>query len=355
MKDKKDNPDYWEMVEKLINETIGTGNVVSLQRWNDSNSIQADIDISSNLLNGTPHEVKENVELIHYTTINSLFEIINSKKLRLGNASQMNDPQELSFFLKKFKEFISPEFYEQANNMFLISFCEYNSKAENNNEHFNMWRNYGDNGNGVGIVFKLANYDLRNSWIDSAVGKVDYNPKSLGYEGLKKYFESLQEMKKLDKFSINNLPKIIFQLATLHKAAIWKEENEIRLFRFLKWDKLEWAYNFNNADFTKEIKSTFNDRSIKYFIELDLDNKIKLEEAKEVSQQANKLNPTMNVTKEDVFDIYPALSIEKIIFGYKIPNELKHQILNSVNKLAFQNLGINLKFEDSHFTDYFKQ
>jgi len=354
MEKRNNKPEYWKMVEKLIKETIGTGDIVSLTRWNDSNSINADINLSNNLLNNTPHEVKENVELIHYTTINSLFEIINSKKLRLGNAAQMNDPQELSFFLKKFKEYISPDFYEQMNNMFLISFCEYNSNDKNNCEHFNMWRNYGDNGNGVGIVFKLANNDLRNKWVDCAMGKVNYDPESLGYGGLKKYFETLQEMKKLNRFSIHNLPKLIFQLATLHKAPIWLEEHEIRLFRFIKWDKLEWAYKFEKSDFSKEVKATYNGNCIKHFVELDLDNRSKLEQATKLSEQTNKLYPKMNASATNIFDVFPALSIEKIILGYKISNEIKHEICNSLRILAFQNLGITLQFENSSFTDYFR-
>lgn len=355
MDKQKEIVDYWRIIKKLLKNSIGTGDIVSLQRWGNSNAINADIDISSNLLDGTPHKVRKNTKLIHYTSVNALFEIINSKKLRIGNASQMNDPQELSYFLKKFEKYISPEFYEQASNIFLISFCEYKENGIiKNKEHFNMWRNYGDNGNGVGIVFSLANYDLKSKWIHSAIGKVVYDSEGAGYLGLKKFFDELENLKQLNTLTINNLPNIIFQLATLYKAPIWAEEEEIRLFRFLKWEKPQWYYQFNKGDFTKDIKATYRGNIVKYFIELDLDNRSRLEKSEKLANSEESQKLSKPFSKTNYFDIYPALKIEKIIFGYKIPSETKNDICKVIRKLASENLGLSLSFEDSAFTNYFK-
>ena len=262
----------------------------------------------------------------------------------------MNDPLELFFSLKSIEEINSEIIMDQIKNFFVISFCEYNPLAKER-EHFSMWRNYADNSNGIGIIFKLSNYNLNNRWIDSVLGKVDYDPNSLSLRGIRKYFQAL---KSENNFYIQNLPTVIFQIASLHKAPIWAEENEIRLSRFLKWDKTEWPYKYNKTDFSNEIKTTFANSSVKYFIEMDLDNQSRLQIAQKVSTDANRANPTMKFTAEEAFDIYSSLTIEKIILGYRLSNDVKHDIANACRLLAYQNLGINLQFENSIFTDYFK-
>lgn len=349
--EEKTKIEYWQLVKELIDETFGCASIKSIGRWNDSNNLDADIHLSTNLLKGSIHELRNDTQLIHYTSVQTLFEILNSKKLRLFNAMHMNDPLELFFSLKTIED-LNPEGIEkQINNFFLISFCEYVSSSEMK-EHFSMWRNYGDNGNGVGIVFKLANYNLNNRWIDSALGKVSYDPNSQSINGIRNYF---QKLKNENKFSIHNLPNVIFQLASFHKAPIWAEENEIRLCRFLKWDKLRWKYEYNKNDFTREIKTTFQNNVIKYFIEMDLDNNSRLETARQVSEDANKVNKTQSFTSEEAFDIYPSLNIEKIIFGYRMSNDTKHEVEGALRLLAFQKLGITLQFDNSIFTTYFKK
>lgn len=342
---------YWQLVQNLIQETLGAGKLRSLARWNDSNAIDADIDLSNNLLKGSIHEVKSDSAIIHYTSIQTLFEILNSKKLRLYNAIHMNDPLELFYSLNTFEDLKLEKIEDQIKNFFLISFCEYDPSIENK-EHFSMWRNYGDNGNGVGIVFKLSNYNLENRWIDFALGKVSYDSQSQTLNGIRNYFKAV---KNLDAFSIYNLPNIIFQFAILHKAPIWSEENEIRLFRFLKWDKTRWGYEYNKSDFSREIKTTFQNNTIKYFIEMDLDNKSRLDVAKKVSESANIANNTQNFDPNEAFDIYPALKIEKVILGYRIPSNIQHEIVTASRLLAFQNLGITLQFDNSLFAPYFKK
>jgi hypothetical protein len=340
--EEKARIEYWQLVKELIDETFGCASIRSIGRWNDSNYLDADIQLSTNLLKGSIHEVKNDTQFIHYTSVQTLFEILNSKKLRLFNAIHMNDPLELLFSLNAIEDLSPQNVEEQIKNFFLISFCEYDSSVEKK-EHFSMWRNYGDNGNGVGIIFKLANYNLDNRWIDSALGKISYDTDSQSLKGIRNYF---QKLKSEDKFSIQNLPNIIFQLASFHKAPIWSEENEIRLCRFLKWDKLRWKYEYDNNNFTREIKTTFQNNELKYFIEMELDNRLRLESAQKIFDSSEVNN---------AFDIYPALKIEKIIFGYRISNDIKHEIGDASRLLAFQNLGITLQFDNSIFTPYFKK
>ena len=63
----------------------------------------------------------------------------------------------------------------------------------------------------------------------------------------------------------------------------------------------------------------------------------------------------MKFSDDVAFDIYPALTIDKIILGYKIPIEQKIEIVDVVRQLAFKSFKKTLQFEDSIFTDFFKQ
>ena len=345
-------PEYWQLLENLLIESFGPiAKIRSLSRWNDFNQLNADINLSNNLLKESIHEVKDDTLLIHYTSIQSLFEILNSKKLRLFSTIHMNDPFELSFALKNIDGIDYEKINEQAKNFFVTSFCEYKSEITNR-ENFSMWRNYANDGAGIGIVFKLSNYNLHNRWIDSVLGKVSYDSNSISLTGIRNYFQAL---KKENSFQVQNLPNIIFQLACLHKASIWSEENEIRLSRLIEWDQYEWPYKRDKDDFSKEIKTTFANNSLKYFIEMDLDNHARLQKTIEGSKNLNEANTNMNLTSEKAFDIYPALTIEKIILGYRIPDDIKHDIVNASGLLAYQNLAINLQYESSIFTNYFKK
>jgi hypothetical protein len=69
-----------------------------------------------------------------------------------------------------------------------------------------------------------------------------------------------------------------------------------------------------------------------------------------------KLNDkSVNFTKEDVFDVYPALKIEKVIFGYNISNEMKHKISRVLNALTITKLGYRIGINNSIFTSYFNE
>ncbi len=345
--------DYWRQIEKLLNETFGFVKLSSLSSWNESKIFDADVNISSNLLMGSCHEVKNDVELIHYTSVNSLFEIINSKKFRLTNATQTNDPKELIYFFDQFDESVRMNLMKQATNMFVASFCEYDSSI-NESEHYSMWRNYGDNGNGVGIVFKLANQNIQNKWIDSALGKIEYGSESKSIELVKKYLSIVSELKANGEFSIGELPKLFIQLACLHKSPIWSEENEIRLFRFINWDKFEWRYQNNERSFRNQIKATYKGGFLNYFTEIDLDNEARLGTARQIVEQANKVNEPMMFSEDMAFDIYPALTIDKVILGYRIAGKQKHEIVDVSRQLGHQSFKKTLRFEDSIFTKYFK-
>lgn len=349
----------WNKIEKIIQETLGCASIRSLSTMYPADSIpssyQADINISNNLLRGSIHEVKSDVRLIHYTSVQSLFEIVNSKKLRLFNARAMNDPLEMYNMLADF-EFFTPELIKsKTENVFFTSFCEYED-SDKNNESFSMWRNYAQNGSGVGIVFKLGNHDIENRWIDYALGKVSYQKASGSKNNVREFFRQLEALKQTEKFSIDEVPNVVYQLAALHKSEIWSEEKEVRLFKFLDWDKHDWFYSEKtNFDYPEEIRAMMVGNTIKYYIELDLDNQARLNQAKALKEKHDKIkDKSITFTPERVFDIYPSLSIKKVIFGYGLEKNMKYKIFENINRMIKKQLNYSVEYRDSKLTEFFQ-
>jgi hypothetical protein len=122
------------------------------------NHFNADVLISSDILNGTDIEYNPKGKLfLHYTSIKNLISILRSQSVRLYDFNNFNDPLEFVYANKYFlsKERIELELKEFKSQLFGLSLCEYNEDNITNN--INLWRLYADNGNGVCIVFELSN------------------------------------------------------------------------------------------------------------------------------------------------------------------------------------------------------
>ena len=87
-----------------------------------------------------------------YTTMNTLFEILKSGKIRLNSIISMNDKTETSFLSDLTKNYDEPSETAEletirANSTLIISFSS-------NTDNLDMWRWYGDDGKGVCLVFE---------------------------------------------------------------------------------------------------------------------------------------------------------------------------------------------------------
>ena len=219
------------------------------------------------------YRIDSGKSFIHYTSIEALFNILNSAKLRLYNLYNLNDPKEFEYALSNvgisIKDF---DFELFKRSIFLTSFCTYD--MELNDEDYNMWRLYGDNGNGVGLVFEVENYE--DNWNDVHFGKVQYGKSNPSFELLIKFITYHQSFNQ-EYNILQNYPLWIPIMCMLHKHEIWKIENETRLFTFCPFDK----YNFDSTPYIKnylmykEINHTINKKGLKVAyttLPLDLDN-----------------------------------------------------------------------------------
>lgn len=111
-------------------------------------------------------------EFYHFTSLKSLFSILNYRKLRLYNISSFNDPFELETFLEGL-----PISKEKIIKIKSDSFCfSMNStKIMASEIELLQWRLYGDNGSGVAIKLKFNIQTSHNSHF--LLGKVKYGSK----------------------------------------------------------------------------------------------------------------------------------------------------------------------------------
>ena len=141
--------------------------------------------------------------LYHYCSMESFIKIIESKKLRLGNVLQMNDPTELplrslnwlELIYKQFeKEPFEFKFYHDKKELDmkqyldLMSYHQDNIKADSFfafcmstlADDLNQWRVYGDNGNGVCLGFDV------NDMLNLIEEDTNFTYSELEYEDLQR-------------------------------------------------------------------------------------------------------------------------------------------------------------------------
>ena len=113
--------------------------------------------------------------IYHYTDLNALLNIIQNGKLWLTNSRNLNDHQEVSWFLNKFKEAkgkalqAHPELKEledlfhnlwmNLNYSFETHICSFSTESD----RLSQWRAYADDGQGVAIGFKKETFKLNSN------------------------------------------------------------------------------------------------------------------------------------------------------------------------------------------------
>jgi len=126
--------------------------------------------------------------LYHYTGMAALFGILDSQSLHLGHVDQMNDPDEVAYFDRVFRDAVAlyvskPEgasgffsfYYEQGLDRIgpdqeLFAFCMSESQDE-----ISQWQMYGDSCKGVCIGI-----DLKKSWLGLRHNFYSHNGIALG-------------------------------------------------------------------------------------------------------------------------------------------------------------------------------
>jgi hypothetical protein len=219
----------------------------------------------------------------------------------------MNDTSEIKSLLDKSPiDFSTDEIEKYKREHFILSGCLYQSESD---EDFNLWRLYGDNSKGVGIVFEV---DQRlNNWSSVFLQKVDYssNDTNLAYDYLK-FHKEFNDQHQL----FQNNPGFFALLASGVKNNIWSIEKELRIVVKVPFDRYSLKPKegiSTNYQISSTLKHEYkSDGRLVSYVEFPLHLNDK---------ESQLVNLPISNEEVDLIDYVPNLRIKKLILGPNSP------------------------------------
>lgn len=130
--------------------------------------------LGNNLIKNTTFQPRNANRFIHFTSLESMLSILKEQVIRMYSLETMNDPSEMSVFVRDRPE-LAPKVNNYKKNIWVFSFC--NAIVEDNLSSLHMWREYSSNGKGCSFEFKFQpgiDYD----YFQFIIAKISYDPKS---------------------------------------------------------------------------------------------------------------------------------------------------------------------------------
>jgi hypothetical protein len=318
--------EIYKMIPVIAGQRIGNAKQVSGAFYTPSNQYRD--------LEGSKYYHKGPYRFIHFTTLAATQSIISERIVRLYNLHNLNDPREFSFAGNQIAS--TPEVKKEArDNLYLISMCNSSllSRKDSSHVEFNMWRLYGDNGNGIAIEFDFEHKEFSPmEWKDYFIGKLHYGD------------PSRKEIKKLGgliKKLENIKPKVIVDLGQIicfRKSKLYELEEEVRLLFDARNDKGIGVTKFTDAN------------------GIDVSPKIKPDISKSASKKADVKYlelPIYHANHTPVWapSLIPVPKITRITLGYQYADSksVKAQLID----LCENSLGYIPKIIDSRLTKFY--
>lgn len=175
-------------------------------------------------------------KIYHYTSFQSLINILKSRQIRLSSIAGLNDRDELSYFDQETNHEIKNQYHykriEACNNRFLIS-CSFLQ------DDLNQWRLYGSDGCGVSIEFRI-NETISDFFY---LGKILYGNQIINE--LNQFIETVYK-----NYNIAFVFKEFLVWKHFFKSKDWSYEKEVRLLytnpKVRIESELEWDINRYN-------------------------------------------------------------------------------------------------------------
>lgn len=290
-------------------------------------------------------------KFIHYTSLDTFFKIINNGYFLATPLSWLDDPAELIFAGKKLEGVVSKDVLDKLKkNIFSLSMCDFTNGVES----FDMWRLFGKNGNGVGIVFSF--FDNHNDWLnDSFLSKVYYGKEGAGlskFETLKeKHLAFLKNNSKDGKNKVlrgigteEGIPDSMALFMAFHKSSFYNVETEVR---FLKSFLNEHEINGYNRSLELLVD---NQNAVQYGYRIPILSKENIEK-REKDVKLNELNrePGIGHVRRDfppeatelkkMINGDPFIVIEKVILGYRFDESQAQHLKSTSASLINQRNG----------------
>lgn len=264
------------------------------------------------LFKDTPYEFNGKNDLLHFTSLNSLTQILRNGYFRMSDFNCLDDDEELNYSLKKLKnlKINYDQIDEIKENLFCFSACEANDKTILN--HF-MWEVYADKGNGCAIEYKLT----KNDPYQFLNGVVRYGENE--FSEVNKVLELSEKFKEENNgFHAQDLPRLLTNILIFHKSKSYDIEDEVRLVYHLDGSLAK------SADNPHIYRDLYKDQKVRRFLKLFLRGK-------------HPFIPNDNIDIDRILDIYPQIEINRIILGAKIKNDRIFDLLTLINELKNEN------------------
>jgi hypothetical protein len=271
----------------------------------------------------------ENKSLLHFSNIYALSSILQEKNIRLYNLYNLNDPREFTFASNVFN--INDDFIKDAKeNVFIMSFCETELLKTKATSEFNMWRLYGNEGNGIGIIFKIVNDP--NKWVDFHISKIIY-----GVDERFKFVKLLNLLNKLNEDG-PTLEVDFGKILAFHKSRLFELEKEVRIIHDRREKKIgSQAKTVTDKD-KKQIFPIIKPDLLKLFGKSNKTKYLKL--------------PIFSNSIKDYDPELPLLKIDQIVLGYNVVENNK-EIRENISQLFEEQLGYTPKIIQTRLKNFY--
>jgi hypothetical protein len=300
----------------------------------------ASTEFDYSFLNDNAFGNNEIIHLIHYTSLEKAFEILNSGKIRLYNTYNFNDSAEIEYGLKQFNLSIDDETLDNYKRAYhSLSCCLYENSTS---EDFNLWRFYGNGGHGLAFIFSIDKSKIRN-WSNLFLGNISYHGLSPHSKKVYNFFQFHNNFQKTHKI-FNNTPSFLITLASLYKNPIYKSEKELRIFTYVNTCKYTYTADhadiFENPIVSNSIKNTIGKNNTPAtYLEIPLS----IEDEPDDFQYISYKKQTENLK-----DYIPFLNIEKIILGPELgKKDIWYDIMQMIRVQQSRHLKYHFNVEHS--------
>ncbi len=265
-------------------------------------------------------------KLIHFTSLKNAVEILNSGFLYLSNLSMLDDPNEFSSGAFDLAGILKENIEGYKHQFFQISFCEYVDSEE---MHFDNWRFYGENGKGVGLVFKIEPEHFE-SWYNYFLSNIIYEGQEK-HKQIKSLYETfISEIKNFEQennFQVNNKELILMRVYSFIKKGIYQSESEVRVLYFDEYN------NSNNYSLSNEYELR---PKTKLYLNFGFHENINEE-----------IRDTIKSTA------YPKINLESIIVGYRYNETDFRKISIALNSLYYRMTKNAIDIKQSQLRKFF--
>lgn len=268
------------------------------------------------LKNTNFYYAKEN-DFIHFTSLETLFSILNSKHFRLYNLLNMDDKYELDYALKALSFIDSVDIEKTKAGLYVLSMCSSSvilNEEPKKKKHL-LWKLHGRDGWGVIIRLKFEN-DL-STWCNYYLTQCFYT------------LENFAPI--IDLHAKTNNELLDIKLASFIKLPIYDFENEIRLV--FDHNNSGWITENNIRTYPITYPDKLNKKENISYFQLPIYNFFK--------NDPNAYPTSPNGLQKN-YEI-PKISISQIILGYRYSD---NDLSNIKEKIKQFDPSINVRHSD---------